>query len=126
MAAIAPMILTDLTLDPQKIDGDIAHFLSNDWSDQHIGKPRFTASIVAPSKKSKYTRVRMRLVIPVLEPVVTVGSAPVLAYENFADVTFTVHERANLANRTELSSIFREALAHPQMQGLVVGQQNLY
>lgn len=125
MSAIAPVVLQDeatvpntYTFNPQSISGNLATYL-----DQTSGIPlaynKLTTSLSRPSKTTKFSKVRIRMVFPELEPIVTEGDAPVHAFDNFADVTFSFHERATLAQRQKVRSVFQHLIQSLDATALV-------
>lgn len=129
MPAIAPIEVTgitpNLTFDPQRIDGPVSSFVDT-TSGVSLGMPKLTSSLVLPSKKSKYARVRVRLVIPTLETPPYEGAAPQLAYENFADITFSLHERASATERTAIHGAIVEILGDAAVAAQVQDLSSFY
>lgn len=129
MPAIAPIEVTgitpNMTFDPQRIDGPLASFVDSSTGIS-IGMPKLTSSLVLPSKKSKYARVRVRLVIPTLETPAYEGAAPVLAFENFADITFSLHERSDETQRTAIHAAMVEVLGDANVAAQVQTLASFY
>jgi len=131
MSAIIPIAVTEVTptiglvLNPQQIQGNLATYYDTSGG-VPLGFPRLTASLTRPGKGNKYSRVRVRLAIPVLEPVVNVGDAPVLGYENFADITFTFSDRSTLLQRQVMNLAFADILADTTIKALIEDLEMLY
>lgn len=115
----------DLLYSPQSIQGNLASF-ADIRGGIPVGFPRLTASLVRPSKGNRNTRVRFRVVQPVLEPVVNVGEAPVLAFENYADITFTMHERSTAIQRATLCFIINGLLGDDTTLPMIVDNDMLF
>lgn len=130
MSAIVPISLTSVTpafdyqFNPQEINGGISTYLDT-VGGIPLGYPRLTASLTRPSKGNKYSRARVRMVVPTLNTPVT-GVAPSLAYENFGDVTFTFSELSSLAEREAFKAAFIAALNDVTIQALTVDLEQLY
>lgn len=130
MSAIVPISLTNVApafnfqLDPQSINGGLASYLDTSGG-VPLGYPKLTASLTRPSKGSKYTRVRIRLALPVLNAAVA-GQAQTLAYENFADITYTFSESSSLEDRQIVRTALEQILADVTILAMVDDLQQLY
>lgn len=84
-----------------------------------------------PAPKSKLTKVRLRLNIPVLENVSGtnqsgISPAPMKAFDNGFDGVFFIHDRATGSHRAELLAQVKSLIARVEVEDLVVDQEAIY
>lgn len=114
--------LFDFVFDPQQINGNVASFMDT-TTGIPAQFPKLTASLVRSSKKSRNNRVRVRLEVPVVQ---TVGGVTTYQHTNFADITFTTHENATLAERQAVVQGIALLLATPELVALSENLEMLY
>lgn len=69
-------------------------------------QPKLTVSISQPSKTSRISKVRVKLVVPVAVLDVNGVATNVKSHENSADTTYLFSEKSTEAERAELDAIF--------------------
>lgn len=96
-----------------------------------VGFPMITANVSLPSKQSKMTKVRLKVVAPVLEVVNSstysgITPAPTRAYDMTFDGTFFLPERSSLAQRKDILAYAKNLLANALVTSLVETQETVY
>lgn len=96
-----------------------------------VGFPVITANVSLPSKQSKMTKVRLKVVAPVLEVVNSstysgITPAPTRAYDMTFDGTFFLPERSSLAQRKDILAYAKNLLANALVTSLVETQETVY
>lgn len=96
-----------------------------------VGFPRISLSVLPPSKTSRLTKVRAKLVYPVLEVVNSstysgITPAPTKAYDVTADLTFFMPERSTLQQRKNLNALFKNFLANAAWTAVVENLEAVY
>lgn len=136
MPQFAPLSLsadnavTTSTFSPATIKGDVAAYEDRALG-VSIGYPRVTASVARPSKTSRLSKVRLKVVVPVLEAVTgtnLTGVTPpaAVAYTTSADIVFMLPERSNLNQRQALLYLVQSLLAAAEVSALVVNNESIY
>jgi len=96
-----------------------------------VGYPTLSLSIARPSKTSRLTKVRAKIVVPVLEATVASTASglipgPTKAYDCAVDINFLLPERCTTQDRTDLLAYAQNLLAHAIMTSLVVSNESIY
>lgn len=96
-----------------------------------VGFPVITTNVSLPSKNSKLTKVRLKVVSPVLEVVNSstysgITPAPTRAYDMTFDCTFFLPERSSLAQRKDILAYARNLLASIYTASLIETQETVY
>lgn len=83
------------------------------------------------SATSVYRRIRMKIVDPVLEAVSGVNSqgytpAAKEAFNNYVNIEFVIHERANSQNKKDLLAYAKNLLATALATSIIVDGEELY
>lgn len=96
-----------------------------------VGFPVITANVSLPSKQSKMTKVRLKVVAPILEVVNSstysgITPAPTRAYDMTFDGTFFLPERSSLAQRKDILAYAKNLLANALVTSLVETQETVY
>lgn len=118
------------TFAPVAINGVVASYADRSGG-IIVGYPKLTLSLTEPSKNSRNSKARFKLMLPVLEVIAgtTVGgiTPPASkAYELMADITFTIPDRATLQNRKDLLELFKNLLDHTTIESMVQDGAGIY
>lgn len=131
-----------LTIEDGQVPTPAAHLFSPlsrngmdaTWVDRSggitVGYPTLTTRVTLPSAKSKLHKVRVKLMVPVLEVVSGTtynGIVPAAskAFDLGFDGVFFLHERSVLANRRDLLAYVRNIFADMLLVDLVEGQETV-
>lgn len=137
MPAFAPIIINDgaatpvaHTFNPVQINGNVAMFADR-ATGITVGFPLLTTSLSRPSKTSKLTKVRFKLVMPILETlgnntVTGIVPSPTKAYDVTFDCSFLLPERCSLADRNNILAYAKNLLAHATPAALVTTNETIY
>lgn len=88
-------------------------------------QPTFTLSLQRPSKTSRISKGRVKLVLP--KPVVEAGvTQPVKSYENSFDITFMSSEKATEAERIQMLDLAIAALSSPVVRTVIGGNKSVW
>lgn len=85
-------------------------------------QPPITFNIKTPSARSNRTRVRARIVIPIMDPVLTTKKVD----EVIGEVTFNIPKTATLLQRQDLRVLLRNLLLDNIMINAVETSQGVY
>lgn len=114
---------------PRDIKGSLATF-EDRASGVMLGFPVLTVGITRPSKGQTQTKVRVKIVVPVLETVGTVyvgnTPAPVKAYDTGFDGTFFLPTRAGAQDRKDILAYVKNFLATSFCSAIVVDLESVY
>lgn len=118
------------TFAPLTLIGNEAKFVDRS-SGITVGYPMVSLVTTQPSKNSRLSKVRMKVVVPVLE--VTNAStyngitpAPTRAYDLTADCVFFLPERCTLAQRKDLLAFVKNLLASSVSTAVIETQETIY
>lgn len=109
-----PADATNYILKPQGVQGNMATYLATAEAIP-VGQPRLTVSLTRASPKSKYSRVRIRYVVPTLK--LDANNQQVLSHQNFADLTFTFAENSTETERVNIATAMEVLLAGACLSG---------
>lgn len=137
MPALAVVNLTDAAatpvvhaFTPQSLTGNMAQYadLSGGIA---VGYPKLTITVIPPSKTSRLNKVRMKLVLPVLETISNstfsgIAPAPTRAYDMTAEGLFFCPERSTLQNRKDIRAMFLDLIGEALTTSLIETQEALY
>ena len=128
-----PIIDTDLdnpmVLKPVRNQNGVAFFVDRTLYGADFGgvTPSLSISNAAPTKNSKLQKTRIKFVLP--QPVLnaTDNITNVKDFESFADITFSVPERAPQSHRRDLLNIMIAVLKQQVlMESLVIDGESVY
>jgi len=137
MPALATVNLTDAAATPvvhafvpQSLTGPLATYADQSGGIA-VGYPKLTIQVVPPSKTSRLNKVRMKLVLPVLETISNstfsgIAPAPTKAYDMTADVQFFLPERSTLQNRKDLRAMLLDLMGEAVTTSVVETQESIY
>jgi len=96
-----------------------------------VGYPVITVQTSQPSKTSRLSKVRVKVVMPVLETVNAstyngITPAPTKAFDLTFDAMFFLPERSNLSQRKDLLAIVRGVIDGELAATLVETQETIY
>lgn len=96
-----------------------------------VGYPIVTIQTSQPTKTSRLSKVRAKVVMPVLEVVNAstyngITPAPTKAYDMTCDLVFFLPERSTLQDRKHILAFTKNLLAHALMTSLVQTQETIY
>jgi len=96
-----------------------------------VGYPVITVQTSQPSKTSRLSKVRMKVVMPILETVNAstyngITPAPTKAFDLTFDAMFFLPERSNLSQRKDLLAIVRGVIDGELAATLVETQETIY
>lgn len=126
MPAIAQLSLADSVpvtrvYNPDRIDGGLATFIDRDTNNGIIaGVSPLTMSLQRPSKTSKLTKSRVKIVLPRL------NADNTLARSLTADVNFLLPESSTDQERGDLLALLISTLQTTEVSALVVNNESLY
>lgn len=96
-----------------------------------VGYPTVVVNSMPPTKTSRLSKVRMKVVLPVLEVVNAstyngITPAPTKAYDLTFDAMFFLPERCTLAQRKDILAYAKNLLANALTTSLVETQETIY
>lgn len=96
-----------------------------------VGFPTVIVNSMPPTKTSRLSKVRMKVVLPVLEVVNAstyngITPAPTKAYDLTFDAMFFLPERCTLAQRKDILAYAKNLLANALTTSLVETQETIY
>lgn len=96
-----------------------------------VGYPTVVVNSMPPTKTSRLSKVRMKVVLPVLEVVNAstyngITPAPTKAYDLTFDAMFFLPERCTLAQRKDILAYAKNLLANALTTALVETQETIY
>lgn len=96
-----------------------------------VGFPSVTVNSTPPTKTSRLNKVRLKVVMPVLEVVNAatyngITPAPTKAYDMTFDCMFFLPERSSLAQRKDILAYAKNLLANALTTALVETQETIY
>lgn len=96
-----------------------------------VGYPTVSIVTTQPSKTSRLSKTRMKIVMPVLEVVNAstysgITPAPTRAYDMTADMTFFCPERSTLAQRKDILAFAKNLLTNAIAAQIVETQETVY
>lgn len=96
-----------------------------------VGYPSIVVNSMPPTKTSRLAKVRMKVVMPVLEVVNAstyngITPAPTKAYDLTFDAMFFLPERCTLAQRKDILAFAKNLLANALTTSLVETQETIY
>lgn len=109
---------------PVGIAGPLATFQERVTSGSGLAAsfPQLTASLNRPSKTSRNTKVRLKLVLPVMDTV----DVTKVNHSNSADISFLLPDTSTSAERSNLLTLMSAALADAAVVAMVQDQDSLY
>lgn len=96
-----------------------------------VGYPTVVVNSMPPTKTSRLSKVRIKVVLPVLEVVNAstyngITPAPTKAYDLTFDAMFFLPERCTLAQRKDILAYAKNLLANALTTSLVETQETIY
>lgn len=96
-----------------------------------VGYPTLTVNSMPPTKTSRLAKVRVKMVLPVLEVVNAstyngITPAPTKAYDLTFDGMFFLPERCTLAQRKDILAYAKNILSNALLTTLVETQETIY
>lgn len=96
-----------------------------------VGYPTVIANSMPPTKTSRLSKVRLKVVLPVMEVVTAstyngITPAPTKAYDLTFDAMFFLPERCTLAQRKDILAYAKNLLANALTTSLVETQETIY
>lgn len=96
-----------------------------------VGYPTVVVNSMPPTKTSRLSKVRMKVVLPVLEVVNAstyngITPAPTKAYDLTFDAMFFLPERCTLAQRKDILAYAKNGLSNALLTSLVETQETIY
>lgn len=96
-----------------------------------VGYPTLTVNSMPPTKTSRLAKVRVKMVMPVLEVVNAstyngITPAPTKAYDLTFDGMFFLPERCTLAQRKDILAFAKNVLSNALLTSLVETQETIY
>jgi len=137
MPAIASITINDgattpvaHTFTPSGIEGVVAKYDDRSGG-VAVGYPKISISSALPGKTSRNYKVRVKVVLPVLETQSGSASngfapAPTKAYDLIYDGTFTCPERSTLQNRKDIFAFVKNLFAQTVMTSTVQDNEVIY
>lgn len=118
------------TFSPLTLIGSEASFVDRSGGIT-VGFPKVTVNSLPPSKTSRLTKVRVKVVMPVMEVVNSstyngITPAPTKAYDMTFDGMFFLPERSTLADRKNINAYAKNLLANALLTALVETQETVY
>lgn len=89
-------------------------------------QPTLTMSISRPSKTSRISKVRVKLVVPVAALDINGVSTNIKSHENSADTTYLFSEKSTEAERAELDAIFASMLGFGPFPEVIRQLKSMY
>lgn len=122
--------------DPVGIRGEIASY-EDRATGVSIGYPTTTLSVVKPSKTSKLCKVRVKIVLPVMEVLSNntmsgINPAPTKAFDLTFDGVFILPQRAGVQNRKDILALMRSffdsanTTTQPLVDAAVIDEEGVY
>jgi hypothetical protein len=87
---------------------------------------QYTISLHRPSKTSRISKVRIKLVVPVEAKDAAGNPTGVKSHENSADVTYLFSEKSSLAERQALNTVFNTLLQESDTAAIIEELKSLY
>lgn len=87
---------------------------------------QYTVSLNRPSKTSRISKVRMKLVIPVEGKDADGNPTGIKSHENSADVTYLFSEKSSLAERQNLGTVIMTLLQQVDTEAIIFELKSLY
>lgn len=96
-----------------------------------LGYPTVTVNSMPPTRTSRLSKVRMKVVLPVMEVVNAstyngITPAPTKAYDLTFDAMFFLPERCTLGQRKDILALAKNLLANSLTTALVEVQETIY
>lgn len=96
-----------------------------------VGYPAVVVNSMPPTKTSRLSKVRLKVVMPVLEVVNAstyngITPAPTKAYDLTFDAMFFLPERCTIAQRKDILAFAKNLLANALVTSLVETQETIY
>lgn len=137
MPAFASLTLNDgqttpvaHTFAPNVLNGELATYADRSGGIS-LGYPVISIMATEPSKGSRISKVRAKIVLPVLETATGTTSGgfapvPTKAFDLTADITFFIPERSSLQNRKDILAYAKNLLGNAIATSLVETQDKIY